>query len=55
MRFTDDTFGVNIIPHTASVTALRLAAGPGDAVNIEIDMARPATLRGWRSSNDAEP
>jgi riboflavin synthase len=34
---TDDTFGVNVIPHTASVTsfgALRL----GDAVNLEIDM-----------------
>jgi riboflavin synthase len=34
---TDDTFGVNIIPHTAAVTtfgSLRL----GDAVNLEIDM-----------------
>ena len=31
-----DTFGVNIIPHTAAVTTFgRLA--PGDAVNIEID------------------
>ena len=32
-----DTFGVNIIPHTASVTRFGLLA-PGDAVNIEIDM-----------------
>jgi len=34
---SEDTFGVNIIPHTASVTrfgSLRL----GDAVNLEIDM-----------------
>jgi riboflavin synthase len=34
---TEDTFGVNIIPHTASVTTLG-ALGPGDPVNIEIDM-----------------
>ena len=34
---TDDTFGVNIIPHTASVTSFG-ALRPGDAVNIEIDM-----------------
>lgn len=32
-----DTFGVNIIPHTASVTGFGTLA-PGDAVNIEIDM-----------------
>jgi len=32
-----ETFGVNIIPHTASVTSLG-ALAPGDAVNIEIDM-----------------
>lgn len=34
---TDDTFGVNIIPHTAAVTSLGLLR-PGDAVNLEIDM-----------------
>ena len=34
---TDDTFGVNIIPHTASVTGFGTLA-PGHAVNIEIDM-----------------
>ena len=33
----DDTFGVNIIPHTAAVTGFGLLK-PGDAVNIEIDM-----------------
>jgi len=33
----DDTFGVNVIPHTASVTGFGTLA-PGDAVNIEIDM-----------------
>jgi riboflavin synthase len=33
----NDTFGVNIIPHTASVTGFGSLA-PGDAVNIEIDM-----------------
>ena len=33
----DDTFGVNIIPHTAAVTRFGTLA-PGDAVNIEIDM-----------------
>jgi len=32
-----DTFGVNIIPHTASVTSFGTLK-PGDAVNIEIDM-----------------
>lgn len=32
-----DTFGVNIIPHTAAHTTLGLRA-PGDAVHIEIDM-----------------
>ena len=32
-----DTFGVNIIPHTASVTRFGTLQ-PGDAVNIEIDM-----------------
>jgi riboflavin synthase len=30
------TFGVNIIPHTASVTTFGILA-PGDGVNIEID------------------
>ena len=34
---TEDTFGVNVIPHTASVTGFGTLA-PGDAVNIEIDM-----------------
>ena len=34
---SDDTFGVNIIPHTETVTRFGLLA-PGDAVNIEIDM-----------------
>jgi len=34
---TDDTFGVNIIPHTASVTGFGFLR-PGDKVNIEIDM-----------------
>jgi riboflavin synthase len=34
---TDDTFGVNIIPHTASVTGFG-SLRPGDAVNLEIDM-----------------
>ncbi|MDQ2802627.1 MAG: riboflavin synthase, partial [Pseudomonadota bacterium] len=32
-----DTFGVNIIPHTAAVTGFGQLA-PGDTVNIEIDM-----------------
>ncbi|MDR3535478.1 MAG: riboflavin synthase [Acetobacteraceae bacterium] len=32
-----DIFGVNIIPHTASVTGFGTMA-PGDAINIEIDM-----------------
>ena len=34
---TADTFGVNIIPHTASVTGFGFLK-PGDKVNIEIDM-----------------
>jgi riboflavin synthase len=34
---TDNTFGVNVIPHTASVTGFG-AMKPGDKVNIEIDM-----------------
>jgi riboflavin synthase len=34
---TDDTFGVNVIPHTASVTGFGTMK-PGDKVNIEIDM-----------------
>jgi len=34
---TADTFGVNIIPHTAAVTGFGSLA-PGGAVNIEIDM-----------------
>ena len=34
---TADTFGVNIIPHTAAVTGFGTLR-PGDAVNIEIDM-----------------
>lgn len=33
----DDTFGVNVIPHTAEVTTFG-SLRPGDAVNIEIDM-----------------
>ncbi|HKM60929.1 MAG TPA: riboflavin synthase [Acidisphaera sp.] len=32
-----DSFGVNIIPHTAEVTGFSVLR-PGDAVNIEIDM-----------------
>ena len=32
-----DTFGVNVIPHTAEVTTFG-SLTPGDAVNIEIDM-----------------
>jgi riboflavin synthase len=32
-----DTFGVNVIPHTAQVTGFGFLA-PGDAVNLEIDM-----------------
>ncbi|HEY1933770.1 MAG TPA: riboflavin synthase [Acetobacteraceae bacterium] len=32
-----DTFGVNVIPHTAQVTGFG-SLRPGDAVNIEIDM-----------------
>ncbi len=44
-----DTFGVNIIPHTAAVTRFGSLA-PGDPVNIEIDMlaryvARQAEFR----------
>ena len=34
---TADTFGVNIIPHTAAVTSFGTLQ-PGDAVNLEIDM-----------------
>ena len=34
---TDDSFGVNVIPHTASVTGFGTLQ-PGDRVNIEIDM-----------------
>ncbi len=34
---TADTFGVNVIPHTAEVTTFGLLR-PGDAVNVEIDM-----------------
>lgn len=33
----DDMFGVNVIPHTASVTGFG-SMRPGDKVNIEIDM-----------------
>ena len=33
----DDTFGVNIIPHTTAVTAFGVTK-PGDPVNIEVDM-----------------
>jgi riboflavin synthase len=33
----DDMFGVNVIPHTASVTGFG-SMKPGDKVNIEIDM-----------------
>jgi len=33
----DDTFGVNIIPHTAAVTRFG-SLRPGDPVNLEIDM-----------------
>jgi len=32
-----DTFGVNVIPHTAAVTSLGITH-PGDKMNIEIDM-----------------
>ncbi|MDE2580515.1 MAG: riboflavin synthase [Rhodospirillales bacterium] len=46
----DDTFAVNIIPHTAAVTGFGVLK-PGDAVNIEIDMlaryvARLAAFQG---------
>lgn len=34
---SDDMFGVNIIPHTTSVTGFGIMR-PGDKVNIEIDM-----------------
>jgi len=34
---SEDTFGVNIIPHTALVTGFG-SLNPGDAVNLEIDM-----------------
>lgn len=34
---SEDTFGVNVIPHTASVTGFG-SLRPGDAVNVEIDM-----------------
>src|SRR6195256_4338932 len=34
---TDDTFSVNVIPHTASVTGFGTMK-PGDKVNIEIDI-----------------
>jgi riboflavin synthase len=33
----DDTFGVNIIPHTAAVTRFGTLK-PGEPVNLEIDM-----------------
>jgi riboflavin synthase len=47
---TEDSFAVNIIPHTAAVTGFG-AMRPGDAVNIEIDMlaryvARLAAFQG---------
>lgn len=47
---TEDSFAVNIIPHTAAVTGLGVLR-PGDAVNIEIDMlaryvARLAAFQG---------
>jgi riboflavin synthase len=32
-----DTFGVNIIPHTAAITSFGTMQ-PGDPVNVEIDM-----------------
>ena len=50
---TDDTFGVNIIPHTAAVTGLASLA-PGDAVNIEIDMLARYVARLRGVSSDAE-
>ena len=34
---TRDTFAVNLIPHTSEVTALG-GKGPGDPVNLEVDM-----------------
>src|SRR3984957_14738391 len=48
----DDTFGVNVIPHTASVTGFGTMR-PGDKVNIEIDMlaryvARLSVATGWK-------
>ena len=33
----DDSFGVNIIPHTWEATTLHLIK-PGDAINFEVDM-----------------
>ncbi|MEW6017914.1 MAG: riboflavin synthase [Pseudomonadota bacterium] len=44
----DDVFGVNLIPHTWDVTTLgRL--GPGDRVNLEIDMLARYLAR-WRET-----
>jgi riboflavin synthase len=47
---TSDSFGVNIIPHTSSVTTFSVLR-PGDSVNIEVDMlaryvARQLAVRG---------
>ena len=36
-RLTDDAFTVALVPHTRAVTTLG-ALGPGDEVNIEVDL-----------------
>ena len=48
-----DTFGVNIIPHTASVTSFG-SLKPGDAVNIEIDMLARYVARLAEASRDLQ-
>jgi riboflavin synthase len=48
-----DTFGVNVIPHTAQVTGFG-ALRPGDAVNIEIDMLARYVAR-LAEARDATP
>jgi riboflavin synthase len=49
----DDTFGVNIIPHTAAVTAFGTTK-PGDPVNIEIDMLARYVARLVEASGDTQ-
>lgn len=49
-----DTFAVNIIPHTASVTSFA-SMRPGDPVNIEIDMLARYVARLSESLSAASP